>query len=80
MTRQEGIGEISREREKLEKNLGVGISPTVSEQVDCAILRKQINRSSLIWVKIATQGLDSLTRKLAARITIENIQKTKKKK
>lgn len=48
MTRQEGIGEISREREKLEKNLGVGISPTVSEQVECAILRKQINISSLI--------------------------------
>lgn len=66
------------EKEKLEKNLGVGISPTVSEQVECAILRKQISRSSLIRVKITTQGLDSLTRKLTARITIESIQKTKK--
>lgn len=66
------------EKEKLEKNLGVGISPTVSEQVECAILRKQINRSSLIRVKITTQGLDSLTRKLTARITSESIQKTKK--
>lgn len=66
------------EKEKLEKNLGVGISPTVSEQVECAILRKQINRSSLIRVKITTQGLDSLTRKLTARITSESIRKTKK--
>lgn len=66
------------EKEKLEKNLGVGISPTVSEQVECAILRKQINRSSLIRVKITTQGLDSLTRKLTAKITSESIRKTKK--